>query len=134
MSGAGLVIAGMDGCHRLAIYGSLAPGGPNHQQVAGLRGRWYPGELHGRLVNAGWGASLGYPALVLDPDGSAVEVKILESEDLPAHWTRLDNFEGPGYQRVLTTVRSAIGQVEAYVYVLCAADESGRPGPRHRLY
>ncbi|WP_448624299.1 gamma-glutamylcyclotransferase family protein [Geodermatophilus sp. URMC 64] len=114
----------MNGDHRLATYGSLAPGRPNHHHVAGLGGRWFAGEVHGRLVEAGWGAALGYPALVLDPDGAAVDVQVLESADLPAHWSRLDDFEGRGYERVLTTVHTATGVVEAYIYVLVPADES----------
>jgi gamma-glutamylcyclotransferase (GGCT)/AIG2-like uncharacterized protein YtfP len=108
----------MSGPDRLATYGSLAPGRPNHHHVAGLRGRWFTGEVHGRLVEAGWGASLGYPALVLDPRGPAVGVQVLESDDLPAHWALLDDFEGPGYERVLVTVHTAAGDVEAYTYVL----------------
>src|SRR5215213_3049474 len=111
----------MDGTHRLATYGSLAPGRPNHHHVAAVRGRWFEGEVHGRLVEAGWGAPLGYPALVLDAQGPAVAVHVLESDDLPAHWSRLDDFEGPGYERVLTAVRTADGDVEAYLYAL--------PGP-----
>ncbi|MEX5719187.1 gamma-glutamylcyclotransferase family protein [Geodermatophilus maliterrae] len=114
----------MNGGHRLAVHGSLAPGRPNHHHVAGLGGRWSPGELYGRLVEAGWGASLGYPALVLDPDGSAIGVQVLESADLPAHWPRLDEFEGPGYERVLTTVHTAAGDAEAYVHVLTAPEET----------
>ena len=117
------MIAGMDGNRRLAIYGSLAPGRPNHHHVSGLRGRWTAGEVRGRLVEAGWGALLGFPALVLDPAGPGVAVQVLESDDLPAHWSRLDDFEGPGYARVLTTVRTADDDVEAYVYVLDASDE-----------
>ena len=53
--------------HRLVVYGTLAPGRPNHSQLTGLDGRWSPGQLRGRLVDAGWGASLGYPGLVLGP-------------------------------------------------------------------
>jgi gamma-glutamylcyclotransferase (GGCT)/AIG2-like uncharacterized protein YtfP len=124
VAGTGPMIAGMNGRHRLAIYGSLAPGRPNHHHVAGLRGRWFPGAVHGRLVEAGWGASLGYPALVLDPDGSTIDVQVLESDDLPAHWSRLDDFEGPGYERVLTTVHTADGDVAAYVYALTAPHQS----------
>jgi gamma-glutamylcyclotransferase (GGCT)/AIG2-like uncharacterized protein YtfP len=111
------VTTSTDGHHRLATYGSLAPGRPNHRHVAGLRGRWLTGDVHGRLVDEGWGAALGYPALLLAPDGPAVAVQVLESEDLPAHWSRLDDFEGPGYERVLTTVRTADGDLEAYIYV-----------------
>jgi gamma-glutamylcyclotransferase (GGCT)/AIG2-like uncharacterized protein YtfP len=118
------MIARMDGGHRLATYGSLAPGRPDHHHVAALRGRWFPGEVRGRLVEAGWGASLGYPAMVLDPDGPVIDVQVLESADLPAHWSRLDDFEGPGYERVLTTVRTAVGEVEAYLYVVSASGTS----------
>jgi gamma-glutamylcyclotransferase (GGCT)/AIG2-like uncharacterized protein YtfP len=112
----------VDGEHRLATYGSLAPGRPNHVHVAGLRGRWLDGHVHGRLVEAGWGAALGYFALVLDPDGPAVDVQVLESPDLPEHWPRLDDFEGPGYARVLTTVHTDAGDLAAHLYVLAASD------------
>jgi gamma-glutamylcyclotransferase (GGCT)/AIG2-like uncharacterized protein YtfP len=103
---------------RLATYGSLAPGRPNHHQLAGLEGRWLKGHVDGLLVDAGWGASLGYPALVLDPAGAAIGVNVFESIDLPAHWARLDAFEGPGYQRVVTTVHMPTENVDAYIYVL----------------
>ena len=57
---------GVDGAlERLATYGSLAPGRPNHHQLDGLEGRWSKGHVDGLLVDAGWGASLGYPALFL---------------------------------------------------------------------
>jgi gamma-glutamylcyclotransferase (GGCT)/AIG2-like uncharacterized protein YtfP len=69
-------------------------------------------------VDAGWGADLGYPALILDPEGSAIDVHVFESVDLPAHWSRLDDFEGPGYQRVVTTVRTRTGDLDASIYVL----------------
>ena len=108
----------MDAIDRLATYGSLAPGRPNHHQLDGLRGRWLHGQVHGALVDEGWGAALGYPALTLDPDGPAVDVHVFESADLPAHWARLDDFEGPGYRRVVTTVRTPDGDLEASIYVL----------------
>jgi gamma-glutamylcyclotransferase (GGCT)/AIG2-like uncharacterized protein YtfP len=104
--------------HCLATYGTLAPGRPNHQQLDGLDGRWLEGQVYGTLVDEGWGASLGYPALILDPHGSAIDVHVFESGDLPAHWSRLDDFEGPGYQRVVTTVSTPAGDVDASIYVL----------------
>jgi gamma-glutamylcyclotransferase (GGCT)/AIG2-like uncharacterized protein YtfP len=107
--------------HRLATYGSLAPGRPNHHQLDGLEGRWLAGHVIGILVDAGWGAGLGYPALILDPDGSSIDVHVFESIDLPDHWARLDAFEGPGYQRVVTTVRTSTGGVDASIYVLVQA-------------
>jgi gamma-glutamylcyclotransferase (GGCT)/AIG2-like uncharacterized protein YtfP len=103
---------------RLATYGSLRPGRPNHHQLDGLRGRWSAGHVHGRLVDAGWGAALGYPALVPDEDGPAVEVEVFESADLPEHWTRLDEFEGPAYERVAVVVHGPDGDVPASIYVL----------------
>ena len=104
--------------YRLATYGSLAPGRPNFHQLDGLQGRWSEGRVFGTLVEAGWGATLGYPALALHPDGAAIAVHVFESADLPAHWARLDSFEGPGYSRVVTTVSTLAGDIAASIYVL----------------
>jgi gamma-glutamylcyclotransferase (GGCT)/AIG2-like uncharacterized protein YtfP len=104
--------------HRLAVYGSLAPGEVNHDQLQGLEGRWFEGTVRGTLVEIGWGAALGFPAIVLDGDGDMVSVRVFESADLPAHWERLDGFEGPGYHRSVTTVDTAEGEIEANIYVL----------------
>jgi SAM-dependent methyltransferase/gamma-glutamylcyclotransferase (GGCT)/AIG2-like uncharacterized protein YtfP len=102
---------------RLATYGTLAPGRPNHHQLEGLNGRWSHGRINGRLVDAGWGSALGYPALVLDPQGESIDVQVFESADLPAHWSRLDEFEGPGYARTTVVVHTSAGDVEASIYV-----------------
>ena len=103
---------------RLATYGSLAPGRVNHGQLAALNGRWQRGTVQGKLVDAGWGASLGFPGLILDPSGPVVDVYLFESLDLPDHWARLDEFEGPGYRRVVTPVRTTEGDLDAYIYVV----------------
>jgi gamma-glutamylcyclotransferase (GGCT)/AIG2-like uncharacterized protein YtfP len=105
---------------RLATYGTLAPGRVNHHRLAGLRGRWLQGTVRGRLAEAGWAAALGYPGLVLDPLGPVVEVYLFESAELPAHWPRLDEFEGPGCRRVVTRVRTADGELDAWIYVIAA--------------
>jgi gamma-glutamylcyclotransferase (GGCT)/AIG2-like uncharacterized protein YtfP len=76
------------------------------------------------LVNAGWGSGVGFPALILDPDGSAIHVHLFESVELPARWSRLDDFEGPGYRRVVTTVHTPAGDVDASIYVLVVQDKS----------
>jgi gamma-glutamylcyclotransferase (GGCT)/AIG2-like uncharacterized protein YtfP len=81
------------------------------------------------LVDAGWGASLGYPVLVLDPAGSAIGGDVFESVDLPAHSARLDTFEGPGYERVATTVHIPTGDVDAYIYVLVRVQGRGLVEP-----
>lgn len=103
---------------RLAVYGSLAPGRVNHHQLAGLNGHWQQGVVKGRLTNAGWGASIGFPGLVLDPSGPAVDVYVFESPDLPDHWARLDEFEGPEYRRVVTQVQIPDREVSASIYVV----------------
>jgi gamma-glutamylcyclotransferase (GGCT)/AIG2-like uncharacterized protein YtfP len=103
---------------RLAVYGSLAPGEVNHHQLAGLQGSWRPGTVRGKRFESGWGATLGFPGLILDPTGPTVDVQLFESSDLPGHWARLDEFEGPGYRRVVTQVRTANGDVSACIYVL----------------
>ncbi|ONG44473.1 gamma-glutamylcyclotransferase [Pseudoroseomonas deserti] len=103
--------------HRLATYGTLAPGRVNHHELDGLAGQWRQGVVRGWLVAEGWGAALGYPALVPDPAGGAVAVHLFESADLPAHWPRLDDFEGEGYRRVEVPVETAEGTLPAWIYV-----------------
>ena len=83
------------------------------------------GHVRGTLVKAGWGAALGFPGLVLDAVGAAVEVQMLESADLPNSWSRLDAFEGPGYRRVVTEVTTEDGTFAASIYVLAEADITG---------
>ena len=76
------------------------------------------------MVEEGWGAEYGFPALVLNDGGELVTVEVLESPDLPEHWRRLDEFEGAAYRRVRTLVCTGQGLIEASIYVLAAmADE-----------
>ena len=103
---------------RLATYGTLAPGRTNHDQLSDLPGRWLAGRVRGSLIDAGWGAELGYPALILDADGSLIDVDVFESPALGRHWPRLDVFEGPGYRRVAVDVATAEGVLPASIYVL----------------
>jgi len=110
---------------RLATYGTLAPGRQNHGQVSDLPGRWLAGRVRGSLVQDGWGADLGYPALVPDPEGEPVEVFVLESRALLDHWNRLDAFEGTGYRRTTIDIETAEGVLTASIYVL--ADPADSP-------
>jgi gamma-glutamylcyclotransferase (GGCT)/AIG2-like uncharacterized protein YtfP len=61
---------------------------------------------------------MGFPGLILDPLGPSVDVDLFESTELPTHWARLDEFEGSGYRRAVTTVNTAEGNVSAWIYVL----------------
>jgi len=103
--------------HYLATYGSLAPGRPNHHQLEGLRGRWLTGTVRGHLVQRGWGAAIGYPALVPADDGMEIEVHLFVSPGLPGHWARLDAFEGAEYRRERIAVKTGEGALEAWIYL-----------------
>ncbi|WP_299042748.1 gamma-glutamylcyclotransferase family protein [uncultured Tateyamaria sp.] len=104
--------------HRLATYGTLAPGRANADQLEGIQGKWSLGRVRGHLKAAGWGAQMGFPGLILDPNGPEVEVHLLHSKDLPDHWSRLDAFEGPGYARVAVPIETDAGTVVAFIYAL----------------
>ena len=103
---------------RLATYGTLAPGRVNNVQLESLRGKWTTAIVKGNLFEAGWGANLGFPGLTLDPSGEDIEVFVFESEDLPDHWARLDEFEGDGYRRVETSAVTSNGNLDVSIYVL----------------
>lgn len=104
--------------HRLATYGTLAPGEINANQLDGLEGYWISGFAHGELIKKGWGSSHGCPGCLLNPDGPPIQVSIFVSQDLPDHWERLDAFEGEEYQRVVTTVETGRGSIEVSMYEL----------------
>lgn len=105
--------------HRLFVYGTLAPGRPNEHVLADVPGEWEPATVTGTLFQEGWGEAAGYPGIVLDEHGGEVEGFLFSSESLAEHWDRLDEFEGEGYERVLTTVKLKDGSaVDAYIYRL----------------
>lgn len=104
---------------RLFVYGTLAPGRPNEHVLADVPGSWVPATVGGTLVHAGWGADVGFPAIILDDAGERVDGFVFSSELLAEHWTRLDDFEGDGYARVLASATLEDGSVvDAYVYAL----------------
>jgi gamma-glutamylcyclotransferase (GGCT)/AIG2-like uncharacterized protein YtfP len=123
--------------HTLAVYGTLAPGQPNHHVVAHLGGEWTDGLIEGDLLPMGWGADLGYPGFRPRVGGAAVAVQVLSAPLLATAWPALDRFEGPGYQRILVSVFSTelgpgqAGERRLYTVAnLYAATESQR-GCRH---
>lgn len=106
---------------RLFVYGTLAPGRSNSHLLEAIGGTWRPARVRGTLHAEGWGATLGYPALVLDEEGGEVEGSVFSSERLADHWERLDRFEGEAYERVSTEVALDDGsKIKAWVYVLAA--------------
>ena len=104
---------------RLFVYGTLIPGGPNEHLLHEIDGSWQDATMTGTLRAEGWGATMGYPAIVLGEDGDEVEGFLFSSDRLSDHWSRLDQFEGEAYERVLTVARlKDDSTVDAHVYVL----------------
>lgn len=109
----------LNSSHRLFVYGTLAPGRANHRLLENLRGDWQEAEIRGTLYANGLGPTLGYPLVDLDQPTEAISGYLFSSLDLPDHWAALDEFEGAGYRRVITTVTlHDRAPVDAYVYAL----------------
>lgn len=107
---------------RLAVYGTLAPGKANHHHVADLGGAWQPAAVRGRLGHVPAGEHKGLPAIVLHPALPPHPLHLLMCDQLPAHWARLDAFEGPEMQRLLVPLE-ADGRITgvANIYALRGA-------------
>ncbi len=104
---------------RLFVYGTLAPGRANEHLLKEIGGTWEDATVTGILYPDGWGAALGYPAIVLDENAEEVEGFIFISDKLSSHWEKLDKFEGGAYERVLVVAKlKDKSTVEAYIYQL----------------
>ena len=97
--------------NHLIVYGSLAPGGPNHGLVSHLPGEWHKGVVTGEFLERGWSAAMSYPALRWCPEGSEIEAYLLVSPDLDSIWKSLDDFEGLEYKRIWAPFLSSSGEV-----------------------
>lgn len=103
---------------QLFVYGTLCPGQPNEHWLTDIGGTFLKASARGKLIPQGWGAALGYPGLIPDPEGDTVDGYVFRSEQLPENWQALDDFEGEGYERVIIEVTLEDGTLEqAY---LCA--------------
>ena len=104
---------------RLFVYGTLMPGRPNEHLLRDIGGAWDAATVNGTLHPEGWGATVGYPAVIPDEQGGEVAGFLFSSENLSDHWAALDEFEGEAYERLLTKVKLKDGStVDAYVYAL----------------
>ena len=74
-----------------------------------LRGEWRRCTINGVLREHG-----GYKILEWRAEGPAVDALLFVSEDLPAYWPVLDEFEGEAYERIAVPIE---GEGDAYVYV-----------------
>lgn len=104
---------------KLFVYGTLGPGCPNEHVLKAISGRWEHATVRGRLRQEGWGFEMGYPGIDLDENGAKIKGLLFISENLSGHWAVLDDFEGEGYERVITQVELADGsKVDTYIYML----------------
>jgi len=104
---------------RLVVYGTLGPGRPNEHIMLEIGGYWEAASVRGKLIQAGWGAEMGFPGLVLSDMGEDIHGFVFTSENLEAHWAALDEFEGGEYERVLAQIGQHSGAIaDAYVYAL----------------
>ena len=95
-------------CRRLATYGTLAPGEPNHVILAEMDQRWFEGTIDGIAQEED-----GYRVVYWRWDGTRqrVSVRLLVSRDLYREWERLDQYAGSSYQRILVPVDLASGMM-----------------------
>lgn len=89
---------------KLAVYGTLAPGESNYPVVQPIGGEWTPVEIEGDRFIVPEGPVRGFPGFQWKHGGSRHRALLLHAKDLPLHWPRLDDFEGPAYARILIPV------------------------------
>ncbi len=105
--------------NRLAVYGMFAPGKENHWVLQGLKGTWTSGKVRAYLYQQGFGDSDGFPTIKCDENAPEIAVQVFESDELPAHWKRIDEFDGREYRRTLVPVTFADGMVRlCFIYAL----------------
>ncbi len=104
---------------KLFVYGTLAPNCPNEDILKKINGSWQDAIVMGNLKEEGWGAKMGYPGIELNKSVTEIKGYIFKSKNLSNHWNILDNFEGNGYERVITQAKLKDGSiVDTYIYIL----------------
>ena len=103
----------------LFVYGTLMPNCPNAHVLDKIVGRFVPATVRGRLVDAGWSASMGYPGIRLDNSNDIIHGYLFYSSNLINHWDFLDEFEGAEFVRTPIRVeRYDELEVDTFIYTL----------------
>lgn len=102
----------------LFVYGTLMPNCPNGHVLENIVGKFIPATVKGKLVDAGWSASMGYPGIKLDEDGDTVHGYLFYSNNLINHWDYLDEFEGEEFKREEVCV-TRYDELEVDTYIYC---------------
>lgn len=101
-------------------YGSLRPGAPAHELIAGVAEEIHPAELPGHGL---WGLNWPYP-FVAAAVGTVVG-EAIRLADPEQTLVRLDEYEGDDYRRMALPVSTPLGTIPAVVWV--AADHVQLP-------
>ena len=112
--------------NRLAIYGTLRRGEPNHKIIKHIAGEWVNGFVRGRIEE-----HYGFPFFIGDDQGGMVPVEILSSFELPGSLERIDRFEGVWYRRTLILVYDSAGSIFFIANIYCKSEKMFNPGLLH---
>ncbi|RXJ87664.1 gamma-glutamylcyclotransferase [Arcobacter sp. CECT 8985] len=103
----------------LFVYGTLMPNCPNGFVLENIVGKFVPATVKGKLIDAGWSASMGYPGIRLEAKEDTIHGFLFYSNNLINNWDYLDEFEGSEFVRQEVTVeRYDELEVDTYIYVL----------------
>jgi gamma-glutamylcyclotransferase (GGCT)/AIG2-like uncharacterized protein YtfP len=108
---------------RLVIYGTLAPGQPNHNVIEDLRGVYRDCSVHGRISEVD-----ELPYFTWAPSAAGLRAVLFSSRQLPDKWVDLDLFEGDGYKRRLIPATVGDQVTVASIYLSTADDRRSSPG------
>ena len=113
--------------NRLAMYGTLRRGEPNHKIIEHIAGGWVDGFVHGRIEE-----HYGFPFFVGDNRGGTIPVEVLSSPELPGSLERIDRFEWVWYRRTLIPVYDSRGGILFIANIYCKSEKMFNPGLLHR--
>lgn len=109
----------------LFVYGTLMPNCPNGHVLEEIVGKFIPATVSGKLIDAGWSASMGYPGIKLEDGNDTIHGFLFYSSNLINHWDYLDEFEGNEFVRTPVTVeRYDEFEVDTFIYTLKPGVES----------
>lgn len=95
------------------------PNCPNGHVLENIVGKFVPATVKGKLIDAGWSASMGYPGIRLDMGNDTVHGYLFYSDNLLNHWAFLDEFEGEEFERTPVIVeRYDELEVDTFIYTL----------------
>jgi len=103
----------------LFVYGTLMPNCPNCYVLENIIGKFVRATVKGKLIDAGWSASMGYPGMSLKDCDDTIHGYLFYSSNLVDNWDFLDQFEGLEFVRTpIRAERYDEIEVDTFVYIL----------------